>query len=279
MKRSYFAFVLLLAVLLFSSCLEQTPDVDPMVAPEIPPAELYVMPADALEDADTDTTAGATSGATYGNWIYAGVNLLVWNTAIVLQAGVPVAAFGHALNENAVYIGNATFEWSYQYVAPPALGGKTYDVVLTGQYINNSQEVEWIMTTSEVGSAASFVWYTGISSVDFSEATFTINHRPFNPQPYLQIDYARNADNTEASIRYTNVNPSNAGIGGYLEYRVDTGNDFDRAFDIQGGADNPSIFIEIQWNEAQKNGRVKSQNHFGDNNWHCWDSNHADIAC
>jgi hypothetical protein len=275
MKFKVSSFIIILAlVAIVSSCVEN-PNPVPEVAPEVPMAEMYTIPTEAVTESTTDTTSGSTMGNTYKNWVHAGVNLLVWNTAIIVNTAVPVTAFSRAVNETATYVGNGTFEWSYQYQGPV----HTYDVVLTGQYINGGQDVEWIMNVSQVGGFSNFEWYRGISATDFSEATFTVNHRPFNPAPYLQIDYQRDYSNDHASIRYTNVNTSNNSFGGYLEYRVEPTSSFNRAFDIQGGQNSPNTFIEIQWLEPTGQGRVKNPDFFNDNDWHCWDQNRADTDC
>ncbi len=50
-----------------------------------------------------DTTANTQ--ATYRNWAYAGINLLVWHTIAVGHTPIPVAAFDASLDEDPVYIG------------------------------------------------------------------------------------------------------------------------------------------------------------------------------
>ena len=273
MKTSKFALILVLALAFLSSCVEQINPL-PEVAPELPTAEMYTIPTEVLSDTSSATTQGTTAGATYKNFIHAGVHVLFWNTAIVANTAIPTAAFARALNENPTFIGNATFEWAYQYQGPFAL----YDVVLTGQYINNAQDVEWVMTLSKVGGFSNFEWYRGVVARDRSEANWTINHKPFNPEPYLSVEYNADASSADRSIRYTNINPSNNDIGGYIEYRIEPNNTFNRSYDISGGATNPA-FIEIQWDEPSMEGRVKNSNFFNDNNWHCWDTNQADTDC
>lgn len=277
MKTSYWSFIVTLAfsITLFSSC-EEDPMPAPSAAPEIPPTEMFSIPTAVMDHSSTDTTS---SHATYHNWVHAGINLVVWNTIIVANISIPTAAFARALDENPVYIGNGIFEWSYQYVAPPILGEETYDISLTGEYINNGQDVRWIMTASQVGGFTNFEWYRGIVATNHTEGNFTVNHQPNNPAPYISIDYLGDPSTSDESIRYTNINPSSNEIGGYIEYRVEPGNSFNRAFDVNGGPNNPGSFLEIQWLDPTMEGRVKNPDHFNDTDWHCWDTNREDTAC
>ncbi|MEO0899734.1 MAG: hypothetical protein AAFY71_25205 [Bacteroidota bacterium] len=274
MKKLLFLLSALALIWTLSSC-ETTETYN---APPIPPLEMATIPAEALEEMDPDTAS--TQRATYYNWLHAGVNLVVWNAAIYLNTAIPVAAFHTAVNQPVTYLGNGKFEWSYVYQAPAGLGGKTYDIVLTAEYINTNADVEWVMTSSERGGFQNFIWYTGISSVNENEASFTVNRNPGNPIPVYRIDYDRISGTSDFSIRFTDVNPNSNGIDGYLEYRVDSQNlDFNRAFDIKGGPNKPDLDTEIQWDEPNGNGRVKDSKRFGNNDWQCWDTNQADVVC
>jgi len=276
MKKIHWLLLLGFLVAALSSC-EESSDPLALTAPEIPPVDLFAMPADAVSSIQADTTANTQ--ATYRNWAYAGINLLVWHTIAVVHTAIPVAAFDAALNENPVYIGNHTFEWSYQYLAPPALGGKTYDVVLTGQYLKAGQEVEWIMNLSEVGGFTNFEWYRGRVATDFSEGEFTVRRYPNNPEPYLHIEYEGRASNTSRSLRYTHVSPTSAEQGGYIEYRVLPNAPFNRAFEALVDPAHPNNFLEVEWTEPSGEGRVKNPAHFQDSDWHCWDSQLRDSDC
>ena len=271
MKTFYHLLTLALALIILTSC---DPSINPVpeVAPELPAAEMVAIPTEVLEDHSADSAQTQSTGFDYSNWVYAGVNLAVWKTVIVVNTAIPTAAFGRAFNETPTFVGNATFEWAYQYQGP----FHKYDVVLTGQYINGGDDVEWVMTLSQHGGYQNFEWYRGTTSVDRTESSFTVNHRPFNPEALFRIDY--NTDFTDGTIRFTNVRPGHHDNGAYLEYRVEPNNSFNRAFDIYGGPNNGNT-IEIQWSEPSGNGRVKSQPHFNDNNWHCWGTDLKNTNC
>ena len=282
MKRSYFSRIaaFVLAISIFTSCVE-TPVDTPSAAPQLPDTETFTMPTAALDHTDSDTSAAAThtSGHTYRNWIYAGINLAVWHTVVVVNVAVPTAAFARAANETPVHIGNGVFEWAYQYQAPPALGGKNYDVVLTAEYINAAQEVEWIMTVSEQGGFSNFEWYRGTSAVDGSESHFTVYHQPYNPEPYMQMDFQGGPNVANQSLRFTNIRPNRNDTGSYIEYRVEPNSPFNRAFDVNAGPNHPGKYVEIQWNEPSRDGRVKGPQFYNDTDWHCWDAHQVDTDC
>lgn len=280
MKKSLSLVLLALVLAMFTACEEGGPTpIDDQVAPTLPPAELYTLPTEELTETEQDTTTSntTTNRVTYRNWVHAGVNLVVWNTAVVVNVAVPLAAFGRAFNETPVFIGNSTFAWTYIYREPVGQGGKVYNVVLTGKYLNSTQDVEWVLTASQVGGFNDFEWFRGIVSTDFSQGNFTINHKPNNPEPYLSIDYSN--DNTDQTLRYTNVNPSNNGRGGYVEYRAESANPFNRAFDVSSGPNQGNQLLEIQWTVPGNQGRVKHPSHFNDTDWHCWNSLLQDTDC
>ncbi len=278
MKKSIFFLALFAILISFQSCVEEPALVDNpenLVAPELPPATMYTVPTAALRNTDSDTSATATSlnGVTYHNWIHAGLNVLYWNTVVFVNMVIPTAAFGEAFNHDPVYIGNSTFEWSYTYNAQ---NGDSYEVILTGQYVNNTQEVDWVMTVSKAGGFQDFVWYTGTVSTDLTTGEFILNRHPANPQTFVSITHTKELSLGNAATRFTNIIPGDNGNGNYLEYRIENNGAFNRALDVQGNGNN---LLEIQLNEPGGDGRVRHPQHFGDNEWHCWDTNQIDIDC
>lgn len=277
MKKLCFFLITALTLSLFQSC-----EKDPIdnqteeVAPKIPPQESFIMPFTGFEEVDTteftDVHAEARSVETFQNWFYAGTNILVWNTVLTLNLAVPVASFGEAFNHDPVYAGNGVFEWAYSYNHL----GSSYNAVLSGQFINNGADVEWVMSISKVGGFSDVVYYTGVVAADHSEANWTLYHRPLNPEPYLGISYQKDASTNDFTIRYTNVVPNSPDNGQYIEYRTSSDSNFNRAYDVFLNTNN---FLEMEWNEPANNGRVKNPHRFNDEEWHCWDIDLSDIDC
>ncbi|MEL7427230.1 MAG: hypothetical protein AAFN81_29855 [Bacteroidota bacterium] len=279
MKNFLLFFVLILSVTFIQSCEKDEPieeETQQLVAPDIPPTQMFAMPLESVTETETDTTLAETNGFTYWNWAHAALSLVGWNTVVYLNMAVPTAAFARAFNEQAVYIGDLTFRWAYQYTAPAELGGDIYDINLTGQYISDAQEVQWTMTASQIGGFSDFVWYTGITATDNTEGHFTLNRRPANPEPYLRMDYAAGLSPEDGSLRFTNVIPTHPENGDYLEYRTDSVDEFNRAFDVQRAAGD---LLEIRWNEPAGDGQVRHPQRFNDTEWHCWDTEQRDVDC
>ena len=200
---------------------------------------------------------------------------LVWNTVVFVNTAVPTAAFGHSFDYDPVYLGDLTWEWSYQYQAPPEHGSNKYDVSLTGQYVSENEEVAWTMVVNETGNSNKFTWYEGTVSRDHTNGIFTINKDPLNPKPYMSLSFEKRNDLKDITIRFSNVLANDPGNGDYIEWSTDNGSDYDRSYDVS----TKEGLLEIEANELDKNGRVKHQNHFNDSDWHCWDTKQFNIDC
>lgn len=287
--KPYKPLLVILAVFVCNACAPEegiTPDNIPLVAPEIPPAEMYTMPIESFTETDVDTS-GRTNRLnyrpTYRNWVHSVVSLVAWNTGVALNVAVPLTAFGLAVNEEPVYLGDDTFEWSYQYEAPDILGGKTYNIVLTGTYLS-LEEVEWRMLLSEEGGFQDFEWYTGLVATDFSSARFVVYHQPLDPQPLFNINFDKDLtfsdpDDFDLKLRYTTIDPNSEGIGGYVEFRTQPEDDLNRVFEVKGGPGRPEISTEIEWSIPSGEGRVRDNKRFGDNEWRCWNEILQDVDC
>jgi hypothetical protein len=279
MKQLFFVLTVLMAAFVFQSCEKEGVVEIPgnLKAPELPPAALYTIPTyDIAHDSITESDKELVRGPfTQANWLHAGVSLLVWNSVVVINLALPVNAIGQAFNQHAQYIGNQTFAWTYMYTASPQLGGGKYNVVLTGQYLS-AEEVEWKLTASQVGGFQNFEWVTAITATNHTEAEFTIYRNPGNPEAYLRINSTYDIFNEEAAVRLTNIIPADPNNGHYIEYGANYSTGFNRSFELYAG---PANILDIEWNAPQRYGRVRHEAHFGDTDWHCWDTNLFDVDC
>lgn len=268
MKKFSFLFALVLTVTLFQSCEKEPIDgpVDSLVAPELPPAESFIMPFDDFEDADTVR-------GPFRNWFYSASNVVVWNSVLTITLAVPVASFYASFNSQAEFQGDLTWLWAYNF----PVNGINYRAKLFGKILS-AEEVQWEMYISQVGGFTDVLWYSGVTATDRTYAHWTLNRDGNNPTPFLQSDYQRNINGDIASIRYTNVTPNVPENGGYIEFRQELGaTPYDRAYDVyKAEIDN---LLEIKWNSTTNEGRVKDAEKFIDNEWHCWGSNLMDTDC
>lgn len=280
MKKLVFAFALLLSFSVFQSCQKDSiENPEEQVAPTLPPAESFIMPFTGYEDIDTtglihngelDERGGPTS---FRNWFYAGSNIVVWNVILGVNMAIPVASFMEAFNHDAVYDGQGAFVWSYDF----NLGNDTFLAELSARLINGNQDVEWVMNISKVGGFTNVEWYRGVTSRDNSRATWTLNHRPNNPEPLIDILHERDIATNQISTRYTNLIPNNENNGDYIEYKTLVNSDFNRSYDVFRA--NTNELLEIEWNAPSREGRVRNPDFFNDNDWRCWDQDLRDTDC
>lgn len=225
MKKLSLFLVLALTLSLFQSCKkdELTPPAGE-VAPELPPQETFIMAFTDFESSDTTELAannnsnnnGNPAFNTYHNWFYAAGNIVIWNTVLVIHTAIPTLSFFEAFKHDAVYQGDATWLWAYNFTAAD---GSVYEAELSGKWLVNSAEVQWDMYISKQGGFSDVNWYSGITANDRSYARWTLNHKPFNPTPLIDIDFKRDLSTGVESIRYTNIIPNSADNGDYIEYR------------------------------------------------------------
>ena len=132
------------------------------------------------------------------------------------------------------------------------------------------------MHITKTGIFEDFLWYTGTSLSDGSNVKWILFHKPNNPTELLSIEWNRNSENT-GNIKYMNIVPGGTENGAYIKYGDDSDTDLNAYYLIYNkGQDN---LTEIEWNQTNKNGRVKDENKFGDTEWHCWDENLKDPDC
>lgn len=255
------------------SCMQEkgTDNPDNLVAPTLPSTEFLIIPTQEFGFVSDEKKSSTRNDKS--NWIHAGVNILVWNTVVFVHTTAPIAAFGHAFNYKAEYIGDSSFEWKYQYDHQE--DGVTYDVSLIGQYISDQTEVAWTMYLNVQGNNEKFLWFEGIVPVGNKSGKFVFYKDPNNPKKYMELAYDKEHEFEGISIRFTNILPGDAGNGDYIEWIARNGGDYDREYDVMMNGN----LLEMEGNENTKDGRVKDPKHFNDSEWHCWDESRNNIDC
>ncbi len=278
MKSIKLISLLVLSIFLMQSCTTDdsfnSGKSDEAVAPELPPVQSLIMPFTGFEDADTTglvDQANNRSGATYRNWFYAASNLILWHTVVTVNMALPIASFNEAFNQDPVYAGNGVWKWSYDVND----NGTVYLCVLSGQAIDN-ETLQFDMHVSKAGGFNNVHWYTGTVTDNGNTGVWEFSDRPNNPRKVIRAEYGKNAAQV-AHLTFTNIKEQSPDMGDYIEYREAPGADFDRAYDVYRVQ--PDDLIEIQWNEAIAGGRVKSQDFFNDDDFHCWDMEFMDVDC
>jgi len=259
--------LVLLSLISFTACNEDdNENIDPGVAPEIPPVTTFLM--------DFSITVGNEEGRldSKENWIFSAINVGVWNTVIVVTFAVPVASFVESFNHEPTFDpGLPGWIWEYDYTVL----NSTYHAKLQGEITLSS--IEWDMFISLEGVYEDFNWYSGSSKLDGLSGSWQLNDNPNDPKDFLAIDWNRTAAGEISDIKYTNIVDGTDDNGSFIFFEIDEAGGFDRQYDIFNNPENNST--EIEWSSTTSEGRVKDQNHFGDDEYHCWDEILDDVDC
>jgi hypothetical protein len=269
------------------------PEEETDVPPEIPPLSTFVMEFSdfgssgsvSAEPGGTGAewqmvsfsgTDGSSAGDPYSsgdqaNWNFAALNVGVWNVLLFVGLIVPVASFAESFNHVPEQQPDYTWVWSYDVTVNEDL----YYGELHGKFIDDG--VRWEMYVSKEGEYSDFNWYYGESNLPATEGFWILKNKPSDPTDLLQIDWHRNIAEGTSDISYTNIVPNGPENGGYIYYGVTADESFDRFYEIFNKGKGNYTYIE--WNYDNQDGRVKATHHFGDDDWHCWNSAHGDISC
>lgn len=257
--------IVLMLPILFINC-STDPDGDGQIAPEIPPITTFLMNFDIIDANDGGRVEAMN------NWAYSVLNVGFWNAAITVTFAVPLVSFAEAFNHDPSFDESLPgWIWEYDY----SLGGINYTARLEATV--TLEDVEWRMFITQENVFTDYLWYSGSSNLDGLEGQWVLNRDPTDPVPFIQIDWNRALEGDVAAIRYLNVVPDSDDNGSYIFFQVDNNSDLNRSYDIFSNPMNHTI--EIDWDSENKDGRVKSPNHFQDSEFHCWDETLEDVDC
>lgn len=254
--------VLVISVLTVTGCSNAS------AAPTIPPVETFVIPFE-----DFNGTGGLISLETgnQSNWYYAAGTVVTWGAILVTKLAVPVAAFRASFQHTPVQQPDGSWIWSYSV----NISGSVYTVKLHGQFI--SEGVSWEMKISKEGEYQDFLWYYGENNLPATNGFWILKQSPADPTDLVRIDWSRNISAGTHAIRYTNIVPGGPENGGYIDTQYTKGIPYDHIWDMYNKSGDNHTYIE--WSSTTGEGRVKGFNHFGNDDWHCWDSARINVAC
>lgn len=256
--------LLIMLMLNFVAC-EKKEENNP---PQIPPQSSMVID---FSNFQQDTTQKGMNTDTYRNWVFSALNVAWWNFALTVTLAVPVASYLESFNHEPVEISQHEWKWPYTVTA----ANVTYSAELHG--IKTDTGVVWKMYISRAGGFQNFLWFEGFSDTGLTQGTWTLYNNPFSQTTFIGIVWHKNHDGTIADIKYTNIIPNDPNNGGYILYGINNLEPYNAYYNIYGVVNNN--LIEIEWNRATKNGRVKNPAFFVDQLWHCWDETLKDIDC
>jgi hypothetical protein len=242
-------------------------------APTIPPVDTFVIPFGDFQSMGTTSLTAFASNQS--NWNFAAFSVGLWSVIIVGGLAVPVAAFEASFHNIPLQQDDGSWIWSYSV----NVGGSIYTAELHAQFATEviSNGVHWSMNISKQGEYEDFLWYYGECDLPATEGFWILENSPAEPTDLLRIDWSRNISAGTDTVKYTNIVPDGPENGGYIDTQETGGVPYDHVWDIYNkGQDNHT---NIEWSQATGDGRVKDSNHFGDDDWHCWDSTRANVTC
>lgn len=219
----------------------------------------------ALNPIAMPASSGLNALGDRSNWGFAALNVGFWNLAGTIGLAVPVAAFVESLKQTPVKQPDNSWIWTYSITVQ----GITYTAKLQGTYIDSG--VRWDMYITKQNEFSDFLWYYGESNSGTTQGYWVLKNKPSKPDDLLRIDWHRNPADETGDIKYTNIVPNGPDNGGYISFTATKEQPYDRSYVIYNKSKNETT--DIQWSSSSKTGRVKDSVHFGDDNWHYWDSN------
>lgn len=277
-QRTSLTLLLIASLLLnLAACNSSDNNADPQAsgAPALPAKETFLL--DTSNFTAAMTSAAATGGyatgvtiASSSNYNFAAFNVGVWNLFIGVGLAIPVAAFLESFHHSPVLQPDGSWVWSYAVTVNNVL----YTAQLYGKV--DAGDVYWDMYISKEGAYSRFHWYSGVADLEGSAGYWILNKSPDEPVDLLRIDWHRDTASGTGDIKYTNIEPGATENGGYIFYGTTSESPYDAYYDIYNkGQDD---LIEIQWHRSNRDGRVRNLKHFGNQDWHYWDSSLQDSA-
>ena len=270
--RTVLALVMIAALMACGKKSDST-NSDASTAPTLPPYASLAMDFSSFPSSTTAAPALTSALSTtfgWSNFTYSYVNVAVWNAIITVGLAVPVLTFAESFNHTPVLQSDGSWLWSYTKTVSDVL----YTAKLYGKL--SGSQVTWKMYISKAGDYTDFNWFNGTADLTTTSGSWTMYESPANPVELLSINWDRTSATT-GNITYTNVKAGDANNGGYISYGNSGSTDpaygaYYTIYNISAGD-----LINIEWNTASKDGRVKSPTAFGDSNWHYWDSLLQDV--
>ncbi len=253
-------------------------DNDDDILPDPPPLPpITSLAIDFQEIGNPDDTLSARDINTYINWGRAYFDVAAWNLVVSSIILVPVASYAIALNQTPVYNPvNGEWIWAYEFTS----NNITYSAKLKGYYDGNDS-VAWEMRITQQGGFVDFLWYYGkmhIAGNQIDYVYWELVNNPVDNIPFLRIDWNRLGSGATEwyTTKYTIIDPDNPSHLDWISYMVSP-SEFFRVF---------TLFDVSEWMQAQiefyvntHEGKIKDPWFFGDEEWHCWDTNLMDVIC
>jgi hypothetical protein len=266
MKKLLSLFLILVLLSpFFASCKKDKGD-----PPVLPPAESMKIDFSNFDSQKKSAlSVPDLKGTENSSWEFAAFAAGTWQIIIGTTLYVPVASFQLAIDKTPTYVSEKNWQWSYS----ATIAGVVYKARLTGQI--RSTDVEWKMYITKEGSYTDFLWFDGTSLLDGTGGTWTLYESNVSPTALIKIDWTKTGT-TIGKIKYSYVK-NGVFKDSYIEYGLTTAtlNAYYKIHYYNGAKFSD---LDVEWSTTQHNGRVKSIDYLGDNEWHYWDANRVNTT-
>jgi predicted small lipoprotein YifL len=247
--------------------------------PELPPAESMTIDFSEFTSAKKSVTISgdfkSVNAVENTNWTIAATVAGVWNTILIANLAIPVAAFEKAIESKPSFVDTKKWQWQYSVTVLAA----TYTARLTGEIMSDNIKWEMYISRDGVGGFAEFKWFEGTTALDGKSGQWILTHSQATQVPMLQIDWEKTGTEV-GNIKYTYIKTGEAFKDSYIEYGLTTAS-LNAFYNIHFYETNKAKFVDvnIEWSTTAHNGRIKAADYFQNTSWHCWDGNGNDINC
>jgi len=244
--------------------------------PILPPEESFVIDFSNFQAGKSADFSAFEKGVENSNWEFAVLVSGYFRIITVSTLAVPIAAFNVAIDQTPTWLEEKTWQWSYTVT----VASVTYKARLVGQIQTSSVSWKMYVTKEGTGGFAEFLWFEGTTTVDGTgnptSGSWTLNESSAVQQPLLKIDWTKTGT-AMGTIKYTYLKTGSF-KNSYIEYGKTTGT-YDSFYNINYYNGTAFADMDVEWSSTASNGRVMCPLWFGDNVWHCWNSNLANIVC
>lgn len=259
-KTSLIIFALLL---LFSSCNKNS--IPPI--PALPPTSSLSMEFELLNE---DKSANLF----FENWLYSISNITVFSTISTANISIPAFAYGIAFTKDPTYIGDKTWQWSYDF----HLVMNYYTATLNAKTDRNGRKTNWEMYITREGAHGfdDFLWFEG-NSIDSTSANWTVYANHSAPIKVIETEWESDSNGEKSELKYTYYNANDDNNNSTIAYIVNNEMELDKTYNIYLSSTDASVNIE--WSSEFNNGRVQSEHYYNNTDWHCWNEILVDTSC
>ncbi|GAB3650813.1 hypothetical protein GCM10028791_18590 [Echinicola sediminis] len=259
----------LAALVLFASCSKNEEPMAQQSEKPVMPPESSMAPDMSLFD---DQESSGSREIAVSNWAYAALNVGVYSAILHSHLAVPVRAFKATVNTDAQFNADAgLWVWEKAFQVPSK---GSFDVRLTAEV--NGTDVSWTGYVSGEGYDK-YVWFTGTSKLNGEMGAWELyDGNKGNPQVWLSNSWEFDKESGKATTTFT-VEKEGESKGSSISYTVDNSMDLNRSVVINNVQ--LSNEISVDWSKEDKYGRVKSQSHFENALYHCWDASLQNSFC